>query len=154
MLKNNKGVTLTMLVITIIVILILASTTITASTLLIRDTKAKTLASNMILLQGKVEELYEKYDFMGDESILVGEKYTNSLSSYGITEEDYTEADDVNFWYSLDEDNLTNLGFDKDMLDNGAKYIVNYKTSEVIYTLGVEVESGNRKYKLSDIINR
>ncbi len=146
MLKNNKGVTLTILVITIIVIIILAGTVITASNLIITSTKAKTVVTNMYLVQSKAEALNEEYEFNNiDTSNYIG-KPISDLNSYGIA----VNAGDK--WFVWDETTLVNLGFDNNMLSNGGEFIVNYKTGEVIYTKGVKDNDGVVKYTLTDLI--
>lgn len=145
MLKNNKGVTLTMLVITIIIIVILAGTTITASDLLIKQTKSKNVTTNMILVKAKAEALYEEYTFNETaEESYVGTKVTD-VSSYG--------AENTGKWYKWGPSELASLGFDENMLANGGEFIVNYETGEVIYTLGVKEDSGDIKYTLSELKN-
>ena len=58
MLKNQNGVTVAALVVTIIVLGILASVTISVTTDLMTDSKVKTYITNMLLVQGKAESLY------------------------------------------------------------------------------------------------
>lgn len=117
MLKNNKGVTLTILVITIIVIIILAGTVITASNLIITSTKAKTVVTNMYLVQSKAEALNEEYEFNNiDTSNYIG-KPISDLNSYGIA----VNAGDK--WFVWDETTLVNLGFDNNMLSNGGEFM-------------------------------
>lgn len=145
MLKNNKGVTLTMLVITIIIVVILAGTAITASDLLIKQTKAKNVTTNMILVKAKAEALYEEYTFNNiSENSYVGTKVTD-VSNYG--------EENTGKWYKWGTSELTSLGFDENMLANGGEFIVNYETGEVIYTLGVTDDSGAVKYTLSELKN-
>lgn len=143
MLKNNKGVTLIMLVITIIVIVILGATTITASDALLKEIKAKNVTTNMILIKAKAEALYEEYSFNGiDESDYVGMKVTD-VSKYG--------AENIGKWYRWAKSDLTDLGFDENMLKDGGDFIVNYETGEVIYTLGIKDTTGTKKYTLTEL---
>ena len=146
MLKNNKAVTLVALVITIVVILILGGATITTSDMLIRDTKKKTIITNMYLVKGEVEAIYDEYQFSGDTTVLEGQKVENLLA-YGIT----VNSDDL--WFMWGETVLTKLGFDKEMLASGGKYIVNYLTGEVLYTKGFREMDGSVKYTLTDLLN-
>ena len=145
MLKNDKGVTLAMLIVTIIVIIILSITTISASEMLLKNTKIRNTTTNMILVKGKVEALYEEYSFNDTlEKDYVGTK-VNDVSMYGV--------DNAGKWYKWDKENLTYLGFDEGMLIDGAEYIVNYETGEVIYTLGVKDETGKIKYTLKELLD-
>ena len=62
-LKNNKGITLIVLVITIIVLLIIAGVTITAGTESIKRAKLETLRTNMLLIKAKSKEYCEEANF-------------------------------------------------------------------------------------------
>ena len=166
MIKNNKGVTLSALVITIIVILILSGITITTSNSLIKDTKAKNVLSNMYLVKGKLETIYEDYQFSDQESVLtsagtntpgIATKVNNisTLSQYGVTSDGLGESDTTDkYWYEWDGEAITALGFDENMLPNSsAKYIVNYVTGEIIYTPGIKNNSGEIIYTYTAISN-
>ena len=151
MLKNNRGVTLSILVVTIVVIMILASVTVTTSDLLIKDTKSKSIISNMYLVKGKIEAVYDDYAFntptnAGD--ILKGTPVSSSSVSQYYTS---PATPPTNYWYKIEASDLPNLGMDRSMLSGTAFYYVNYETGEVIYSNGVKDSTGNVKYKLSDI---
>lgn len=143
MLKNNKGVTLTVLVVTIIVIIILAGVTISSSDSLIKNTKVKNMVTNMYLIQAKAEALYEEYQFNGTTTY-VGTP-TTDVTSYGES------AGSEDKWYIWDQTTITQLGFDENMLSSGGDFIVNYATGEVIYTKGLKDDDGNIKYTLSKL---
>lgn len=155
MLKNNKGVTLTVLVVTIIVIIILAGVTIASSDSLIKNTKVKNMVTNMYLIQAKAEALYEEYQFNGtmkyNNTTINGYvgvvANSNDLSSCGVT----AIASDK--WYKWDKNTIKDLGFDENMLSSGGDFIVNYATGEVIYTKGLKDDDGNVKYTLTDLTN-
>lgn len=61
--KNSKGITLIILVISIIVLLILAGVTITAGTESIKKAKLETLRTNMLLIKAKGKEYCEEANF-------------------------------------------------------------------------------------------
>lgn len=155
MIKNNRGVTMSILVVTIIVIMILAGVTITTSNFLIRNTKAKAVISNMYLVKAKAESLYEEYEFSGDtlptEDDFLGKRVTvSSLRMYNVESSGNIEED--NTWYIWTETTVQNNGLDTEMLSDGAEYIVNYATGEVIYTTGVKDNLGAVNYKLTDMV--
>lgn len=155
MIKNNRGVTMSILVVTIIVIMILAGVTITTSNFLIRNTKAKAVISNMYLVKAKAESLYEEYEFSGDtlptEDEFLGKRVTvSSLRMYNVESSGNIEED--NTWYIWTETTVQNNGLDTEMLSDGAEYIVNYATGEVIYTTGVKDNLGAVNYKLTDMV--
>lgn len=145
MFKKNRGVTLISLIITIMVISILAATIFITSVSLIKDTKIKTVASNMYLVKGKAETIYDEYNFSEDESVLVGEKYTEDVLKYGAN------ISNNDLWYKWNSNTLSSVGLDSDMLPRSAKFIVNYTTGEVIYTPGCEDENGDIVYTLSEM---
>lgn len=153
MLKNNHAVTLSSLVVTIIVILILAGVTITTSDFLIIDTKSKAIVSNMYLIKGKAEAIYEEYEFSEDITLPGTQVSVFTLYSYGVSASENEEDAKVdNVWYKWDKTTLAELGFDPEMLSGTAEYIVNYETGEVIYTAGIKDIKGNIKYKLTEVI--
>ena len=159
MLKNNHGVTLSILVVTIIVIFIIGGITISATSSLLIDTKAKNALSNMYLIKGKMETIYEEHQFSEKDLIYAGTNDENvstkvtdisTLSQYGISSDGTTD----NYWYIWDRDTLEALGFDRSMLQKeDSKYIVNYISGEVIYTKGVKSDSGEKLYTFTDISN-
>ena len=158
MLKNNKGVTLSILVVTIIVIMILAGITVTTSNLLIRDTKAKATISNMYLLKGKIEALYDDFQFSGKgvddaNNGLVGDHVSSSsVSQYYTNPTDAPSGTAADRWFKIVSSDLPDLGMDTSMLPSSAFYYVNYETGEVIYSSGfTDSETGVKKYKLSDV---
>ena len=155
MIKNNKGITLSALVVTVIVIILLAGITITTSDLVVKKTRSKNMYSNMYLIKGKVETIYEDYTFDNDESVLVGKEHIDADSleatPYG---NGITRGEEDNFWYTWDKDTLKALGFDPHMISSDSDdvfFIVNYATGEVIYSKGFDDGTGEIKYKLSDL---
>lgn len=161
MFKNNKGVTLAILIITIIVVLILASITISSTDTVLTRTRLQNAAANMKLIQAKVESMNEEYEFNATPSEdYVGIKVEDDgyLNMYGVT----ILPDDK--WYVWDREVLEQLGFEKDMLKEVSpeqqvtpkekereKYVVNYSTGEVIFTTGVEDENDERVYTINQI---
>lgn len=61
--KDNKGITLIVLVVTIVVLLIIAGVTITAGTESIKRAKLETLRTNMLLIKAKGKEYCEEANF-------------------------------------------------------------------------------------------
>lgn len=147
MIKNANGVTLAILVVTIIVILILAGTTITTSDLLIRDTKSKTITTNMFVVKAKAETVYDDYMFAENTTNLPGTEAKSKASSY-VT----VQTEDL--WYEWNKDTLKSLGLDESMLSGSNTFIVNYATGEVIYPTGVKDDDGNMKHTLSEITGK
>ena len=61
--KDNKGITLIVLVVTIVVLLIIAGVTISAGTESIKKAKLETLRTNMLLIKAKGKEYCEEANF-------------------------------------------------------------------------------------------
>ena len=124
MIKNEKGVTLVALIITKIVMIILASITIAASSNLNKESQVKNLKTNMLLIQAKAEEIYNKKEY-GEIEELPGEEVTDSgaLSALGG-----------------DKDNIRHLKKDTNYPEglkvDSDEFYVNYKTGEVYSKTG------------------
>lgn len=166
MLKNNKGITLSILVITIIVILILSSIAITSADSVLTHVRIQNLTTNMLLLRSKIESLNDEYEFnetspenyVGIE--VAGEENKNNLNGYGIT----IHPDDK--WYILNRDDLKEIGLEEDMLKDveekegvvkeqqPERFIVNYSSGEIIYTTGMSDENNEKVYTLSQLLGK
>ena len=145
--KENKGITLIALTITIIVTIILSSiifTTAKKSNTTVKQARISTKIYELQQVQQVVIENYIKYKQIGNEEYLVGTKCNSQdvLNAYmeelGIefksTYEDY---------YILDSnDKLKKLGIE----NSEDYYIVNYKTGEVFNYTAKKTEDGNVLY--------
>ena len=126
MIKNEKGVTLVALIITIIVMIILASITIAASSNLNKESQVKNLKTNMLLIQAKAEEIYNKKEY-GEIEELPGDNVTDSgiLSALGGDSENTRQ---------LKKGGAYPEGLKVDSDD----FYVNYKKGEVYSKTGFE----------------
>lgn len=147
--KNEKGITLTTLVITIIIILILAGTLTYAGSSIIKSAKLQTINTDLLLIQAKVKTLEEKANFEGKPELLVGVNIntnTQLLNSVGITTVQETDK----FYSISNEEDLNKLGVS---VNTNSEYIVNYTDGEVYYVEGYKHTDGKKYYKLSEISN-
>lgn len=143
--KNNKGVTLLMLAITVIVLSILSSVSITTGSKLIKEVRISRIISCMNLVMAKVGDIYENYQFDPITNDLVGIEET-SLSELSddekaiIAEKNEVEVDalDTWVWYTWDSETLKEQGLDSDMLGPGEYYYINYEHKEILYSVGTE----------------
>lgn len=88
-LKNNKGITLIALSITIIVLLILASITIYSGTESIKKAQLENLKTNMLLIKAKAKEYVEQASFKnGVDDTKIKEEVKSELKGTKI--EDYS----------------------------------------------------------------
>ena len=154
MIKNQKGVTLSALVITIIVLVILAGVTIGATTDLMSDSKVKTYITNMLLVQAKAESLYEKYQFEGTD-LGAGNEYMGTkedianMEKYNISSDGTTD----DYWYKWTQTTLSKNGLDPEMLETSSEsFFVNYERGEVVYSNGFVDKNGTRYFSLSEML--
>ena len=153
MIKNNKGITILVLAITIAVLLILLGITIDTSTKVIESAKLQNINTNMLLIQARVKVISEKVVFDGDNSAYRGEKISDvtyetieNLKNIGIID---TQDQNYSSYYVWDQSLLNEFGMDKIKLNSGQYFVVNYATNEVITTEGITF-NGNTYYKLSE----
>ena len=79
--KENKGVTLTSLVITIIVLLIIAGISVYSGTDIIKRAKLEELKTNMLLIETKAKECVENANFkLGKLDNLGGDEKINRIN--------------------------------------------------------------------------
>ncbi len=156
--KNQKGITIVLLVITIVILVIIAGITIYIGNGIMKQASLQTISTNMMLIQAKTKTIAEQAKFNNDISkesdtqndeeiykgILVsdisGNKKIDKLINDGIIE-------DASKYYLLTKEDLSGMGLDKISIDDG--YIVSYDTEEIIYVRGFESE-GKTYYKLSE----
>lgn len=161
MVKNEKGVTMLILVITIIVLFILMGVSVNTGYSTLKNIRVGRIIANLDLIKIKVEAIYENYQFTGDEDFLISadnKKYnlleiSNQNPMYGVREEidDYRNIASLNNWYEWDKNILKSQGLDTKILDNGGKIFVNYEMSEIIYTKGATMDNDKFYYTLSGI---
>ena len=153
MIKEQKGITMLTLAITIIVIIIIAGVTFSLSRGLIKESELKTDITNMLLIQARADVIYDKNQF--DDTVnLVGTTVTDEMiNKYGIEAEKWyvwsnKETTEEGKISAKDELNNLNISIEDDEF-----YIVNYETSEVIYSEGYTDLDKNTVYKLSEMQN-
>ena len=145
--KNEKGITIIGLVVTIIIILIIAGISIGLTQGrkdVIVEAKSDVLLTNLKQVQQAVLETYIKYKQTENDNVLIGEKVTwadanqklgeiatESSSTLSLKQSNYDfpgiEFEKDLFYYKITPENLAQFGI-KDAEDT---YIVNYKTGEV-----------------------
>lgn len=146
--RNQKGITLVMLVITIIVLIIITSVTVYTGTGVIKRANLQNLNTNMLLLQAKTKTLEEESSFNKDESNLKGKKVSEITDNNKITQlisDNIIENPEK--YYLLSQEDLNSMGLEKVKVEEG--YLVNYETAEIIYLKGFEA-NGETYYKLSE----
>ena len=143
--KNQKGITLVMLAVTIVIMAILAGVTVNVGSDIIKQAKIQTLNTNMLLLQAKVKTISEEASFNKNTDNYKGSKITSNEKINNLKEKGVIENPEQ--CYLLSKDDLNALGLEKVDIHDG--YIVNYETEEIIYVRGIKL--GNQTfYKLSE----
>lgn len=145
MVKNNKGITLAALVITIIVMTIIASIAVYQGKEIIAKSKVQSLETNMLTIQAKAraysEEIESKVWALSDKE----DQRTQAFSEKGLTRINSTDE------YTVENTALTAMGLGE---LTGEEYTVifsdNYKSIDVKFTAGIKYNN-KLYYKLSEI---
>lgn len=165
MIKNNKGVTLISLVVTILVLGILAGVSLTAGTSVITQVRAGRIVSNMSLVKAKAQTIYEEYQFYNNDISYLAKAdedvYFVGTMDLNVTQEEIdmiaTEAGvtslDVSSWewYKWDKETLESQGLDKQMLGNNECFFVNYEYGEIIFSEGTSYHNSVDYYSLTGV---
>ena len=147
--KNNKGITLSALVITIVILIIITSITWYTGSNIIKQVNLQNVNTDMMLIKAKVKTISEQAKFNKDNSNYKGTPLSNVLDNKKIDKlVDEGIVEDITKYYLLSKDDLNNMGLEKINIADG--YIVNYENEEIIYVKGFENE-GKTYYKLSDM---
>ena len=169
--KNEKGITLVVLTITIIILLILAGITVYTGKDSIQKANLEGLKTNMLLIQTKAREYVENasFDLGIDPQNATEEMKTNAKNELNgedkgtlVTSDDAIVKDLLNIGikqedidnekvYKLTTENLEKMGIN-DVESNSEKgwYVIVYNiddtTAEIYHTIGYQ-----GKYSLTDI---
>ena len=153
--RDNKGITLIVLIITIIVILIIAGISISGAINGIDESSENRLIAEMEKVQHAVTQRYSKFELTKDASILVGTNVDlSSLTGVPNTInwkvfQVKTEENDLTLperrYYRLSKSDLENLGLTGDY--RNSSYVVNYYSGEVYDETEKQTASGRVLYK-------
>lgn len=165
--NNNKGVTLTSLVITIIILIIISAITVNISNDVIEQAKLQDLRTNMLLIQAKAKTYTEEVTFetanldsSKEEDLakiseikaskLKGTLLENCDTSIQTAAQNAGITDTTDFYY-LSSENLSEMGINI-KVPKEAYYLVkyNFENTEVVFTKGIEYKEATY-YKLSQI---
>lgn len=175
--KENKGITMVALVITIVLLLILAGISIGQGNKVIKASELENLKTNMLLIKVKAKEYVENANFKlgtnfenatdkatrveNAKAELEGEEITDISTIKGninISQETISN-DNANYiyYYKLSTDNLTDIGITKvESNEKDGWYIIKYDIKnlgiEIYNTNGFENE-GTKYYSLTELQN-
>lgn len=167
-LKEEKGISLSVLVIMIIVIIILAGISINQGTELLKTTNVETYVTNMITIRAKAKvyaeevnaETWDVQDKSTKRTELYAEKY--NMTKPANESELIAKVDDsVNKGngcecYEITKETLSKMGLDDLAKEtNDGDYVVvydagDYTNLDILYTPGINYE-GNTYYTLSSM---
>lgn len=175
--KENKGITMVTLVITIIVLLILAGISIGTGNKVIKSSELENVKTNMLLIKVKGKEYVENANFkLGTNFENATDKETRMTTAkgelkgteivdsnefngnIGITEDQFQEEKaNLSFYYRLSTQDLTDMGLTNVKSDEkNGWYIIKYDIKNVqveIYNEKGFEDEGTIYYSLSDIEN-
>lgn len=147
--KQEQGITLITLVVTVLVMAILATVTIEYGGPIIKRADLQTINTNMLMIQAKAKAIGENARFNNDESKYIGAKIQDIAENEMIKNLiDKGVINTTENWRLLQQAQLDSMGLGK--LNQERGYIVNYDTNEVVYVKGFEHE-GVTYYKLSEM---
>ena len=151
MLKENNGITIIALVVTILVLLILAGVTINGVIHGIDESEENKLLSELSMVQHAITQRYTKYELTKDKDILVGTRIqTSTLENVPNTINwKVTQFDEINNpereYYRVNKSDLVKLGLSGDDKTDSS-YVVNYSTGEVYNETSKQTKSGKVLY--------
>ena len=160
--KNNKGIALMTLVLTIMVIFILASIAIPTGNELVIKSKLNRFLTVMSLMKIETEKLYEDYEFDNDSQILTidgtAEPINNINSILNLLSEDEKNLIITSgTWYKWNKDTLDYLGIDVKKIikdENSEFFCINYETGEILFNSGIIIDNENNvRYTLTGLLD-
>jgi len=164
--KNNRGVTMVALIITVIVMSIIIGVTVNISSKEIKEAKLQDLITNMLLIEAEVKIGVEEVVFqtanLTDETKIADIKEKNLIGDLVVNKNELSvlKTEDKNkTWYYLTNEDLESMGlYDIVSKDNeDSYYIYSYDEEEldieIIYTGGYKHSDGKMFYKLSELEN-
>jgi len=149
--KNNKGVTLIALSITVLVTLILIGATVYQTTIGVDDAMDSKLNAEVQMVQHAVLEQYAQFKMTKNTKYLVGDKLELSqveqiAEDMGITLVDIPDTYTNKNYYRLTKEHLAEIG----LTNAEHQYIVNYVSGEVINFSQKKDNSGKALYVQGD----
>jgi len=163
MLKREKGVTLTILVVTIIVMLILAGVIMSINMNLNKTTDLKEVVSNMELIKMIAADYRNKYisetvveiDENNNKIVTISDKFKGThldpqnasdiiMSLLGYSNKTQLGIDETGYyWFRLDKKDLEEIGIDN--IKDNELYFVNYQTLDIAYCKNERDSESNYK---------
>ena len=150
--RNNKGVTLIALMITVIVLIIIASIAFNSGKKTIQEAQLEGLKTNMLLIEAKAKEYVEEANFkMGvnpddtKKAQVIQEVYIDKAKLEIATSAELNIPEiggvDLSKCYAVDREALDIMGLSKVELEEGEYYLIEFneieaKVEEIYNTIG------------------
>ena len=175
--REDRGITITTLVITIIVLLIIAGISAGTGNKVIKSSELENVKTNMLLIKAKGKEYVENASFKLGTNFKDSKDKENRIitakaelkkddemtereileQNIGITQDDIKKNNDYTYYYKLSNDDLTDMGLSNVKSDDkNGWYIIKYDLEnvevEVYNTLGFE-RDGKKYYSLNELQN-
>lgn len=141
--KNQKGVTIMALVITILLLIMLTAVSLNTGYSVLKDIRVGRIISHMVLVKAKAETIYEQHQFNREE--LIGTPTQIDFLSEEEKGKILEKTEKGNFeqltWYQWDANTLISQGLDANLLGNDEYFYVNYEFAEIVYSQGTSFDS-------------
>ncbi|MGN1299685.1 MAG: hypothetical protein ACI4UE_06875 [Candidatus Scatovivens sp.] len=151
--KNERGVTLVALVITIIVMVIIIGITVSTGGDLLQKSKMTDYIGYMELVKARADDVLEE-DMFNERLNPDGTSSLDVNVNNTITNKGYNDNNRfiIKVWYA---DKISNEGIDKSILGNNQCFVIVFdktkgETVDVLYSAGCKIEA-RRYYALSDM---
>lgn len=157
--KNNKGITLIALIITIVVLLIIAGISISGGITGIEEANDNRTMTELEKVQHAITQRYSKFELTKDTSLIVGTKIDDlptiptptgetkapTWKVFQVTSGATVSTHPERKYYRLSKSDLENLGLTGN--ENGSSYIVNYYSGEIFDENKKQTSKGTVLYK-------
>ena len=148
--KNNKGITLIALSITIIIVVIIALIAIYSGKEIIKRAQIENLKTNMLLIEAKAKEYCEEASFKNGTSTDIKPESIEALKGTQVTTNNIgVQVNENELLYDV-TNNLSEMGLKDIQVSGDEKYYVKYDiinvNVEVYNTKGID-----GKYSLTEI---
>lgn len=143
MIRDNKGITLIALAITIIVLIIIAGIVLNGGNNSIKMTKSNKMLADLDIVQHACLERYTEYKLTKNESILKGTVITYSEAQNVASSMEINSLSNEGVYYELNPEDLKSLG----LSESEDTYIVNYEKGIVMNKTTKQTPNGDNLYK-------
>lgn len=158
-LRENKGITLIVLIITIVVLLIIAGISISGGITGIEESNDNRAMTELEKVQHAITQRYSKFELTKDKSLIVGTKIDDlptiptptgetkapTWKVFQVTSGATVSTHPERKYYRLSQSDLQNLGLTGS--ENGSSYIVNYYSGEIFDENKKQTSKGTVLYK-------